>query len=98
MRYLIKRTDSNEIAGSVGGYSSKTAAMNALRWRSDILYEATDYIRETTDIEPGDEFGAAVDDYIREHFEILEVDKIVVSTHSGKTLTVYDSKEKDRIL
>ena len=98
MRYLIKRTDSDEIAGSVGGYSSKTAAVNALRWRSDIMHEAASYVRENTDIDPGDEFGAAVDDYIREHFEILEVDKVVVSTHSGKTLTVYDSKEKDRIL
>lgn len=98
MRYLIKRIGSDEIIGNLSGYSSKATARSARHWRLEILQEATDYVRKTTNIRPGQEFAAAVGDYIREHFEIIEIDKIVVSTSSGKTLTVYDSKEKDRIL
>lgn len=94
MRYLIRRRSNGEVVGSLGGYSTKSGALKAMMWRLDLITEGADFVRKNLGTEPGLKFGSQVQEYLREHFEVVGIEKIMILTETKDSLIVYSAEEK----
>ena len=86
MRYVIINRDTGDVVGKENGYKTKGAALNA-KFHSLPHIEAHEYVRNVLKCQPGDEYWNNLLQYIEDHFEVIEINRIFLQGSDGRIYT-----------
>ena len=86
MRYIIIDRNTGEIVGKEGGYRTRGSALNA-RFNFPHVAGAYEYVREVLKCSPGEDFRNNICQYVEDHFEVVEINKIFLQGSDGRIYT-----------
>jgi hypothetical protein len=83
MKYIIVDKDTKKVVGDLGGYTTKKGAING-RFSTPQGREGWDYVRDALKCPPGEIFRENLYQYMDDHLEIVEVNKICFQGSDGR--------------